>query len=315
VSSAAISEARLRTVGQLVEVLAVEVEEAGDESVLLGANIDSPAVGRRMAASGLEISGWALGSAGRPKAVEVALGGRTLARGIWHRRADLAAAFAEVGGASEAGFELAAEVSSSPEEAELEVAVEVAGMRLPIARMRLRRYWRGELQRERPPLVSIAVLDQGNAEALEETLTSIGRQRHPLTEVLVLRPATANPAFPAPWEEYGIRGVVGPLNGPALRNEGIRQSNGELILFLTAGSTLAPDALPLGVEMLTRKPAASGLVDGDRGGVAAAIYRRSAFEELDGFGEGGSDCDLELAVRAEREGALFAQGVLVPAGG
>ena len=105
------------------------------------------------------------------------------------------------------------------------------------------------------------------------------------------------------WERNGIRDVVGGLNGPALRNEGVRQSNGELILFLAAGAALAPDALPLAVEMLTRRPAASGVVDGDRDSVAAAVYRRSAFEEL------------ELAIRAERLGALFAQGVLVPAGG
>jgi hypothetical protein len=303
-------------VGQLVEVLAVDVDEVGEESALLGANVDSPAVGRRMAASGLEISGWALAASGRPEAVELALDGEVLGRGIWHERADLADAFPQVEGAAEAGFELAADVSLAPAEAELEVAVEVEGTRLPIARLRLRRYWRGELDPARPPLVSIAVLaDAAESEELERTLASVGRQRHPATEVLVLRPATAGPASPPGWEENGIRAVAGGLDGPSLRNEGIRQSNGELILFLAAGSALAPDALQLAVEMLTRKPAASGVVDGDRGGVAAALYRRSAFEELEGFREGGSDCDLDLALRAERRGALFAQGVLVPAGG
>jgi hypothetical protein len=304
-------------VGQLVEVLAVDVDEVGEGSVLLGANVDSPAVGRRMAASGLEVSGWALAASGRPEAVEIALEGDALGRGIWHPREDLAAAFPEVAGATEAGFEVAVDVARAPELAELEVAVEVEGKRLPIARLRLRRYWRGELDPERPPLVSIAILDEAGSEeeALERTLASIGRQRHPATEVLVLRPAIADPAPRPDWEENGIREIVGGLNGPALRNEGIRQSNGELILFLAAGSRLAPDALPLAIEMLVRKPAASAVVDGDRGGVAAAAYRRSAFEELEGFEEGGNDCDLELAVRAERRGALFAPGVLVPVGG
>jgi hypothetical protein len=307
---------RLRSVGQLVEVLAVAVDEVDEESVLLGANVDSPALGRRMAASGLEISGWALASGGRPEAVEIALDGKALAHGIWHPREDLVAAFPEVEGAPEAGFELAADVSGAPERAELEVAVEVEGARLPIARLRLRRYWRGELDPDQPPLISIAVLDEGSdAAALERTLASIRRQRHPATEVLVLRPATASPDSPADWEKSGIRGVIGGLNGPTLRNEGIRQSSGELILFLAAGSLLAPDALSLAIEMLTRQAAASAVVDGDRGGVAAALYRRSAFEELEGFSEGGNDCDLELAIRAERRGALFAQGVLVPGGG
>ncbi|HEV2857206.1 MAG TPA: glycosyltransferase family A protein [Solirubrobacterales bacterium] len=302
--------------GQLVEVLAVDVDEVGADSPLLGANVDSPTAGRRMAASGLEISGWALASSGRPAIVEAALDGEALAQGIWHPREDLATAFPEVEGATAAGFELAADVSRVPEQAELEVAVEVEGARLPIARLRLRRYWRGELEVGRPPLVSIAVLDEGGGgEALERTLASVGQQPHPATEVLVLRPATAEPVSRPAWEENGIREVVAGLNGPALRNEGIRQSNGELILFLAAGSLLAPDALPLAVEMLTRKPAASAVIDGDRGGVAAAVYRRSAFEELEGFDEGGNDCDLALAIRAERRGALFAQGVLVPAGG
>jgi hypothetical protein len=303
-------------VGQLVEVLAVDVDEAGVESVLLGANVDSPAVGRRMAAGAVEVSGWALSASGRPQAVEVSLDGKPLGHGIWHERKDLAEAFPDVTGATEAGFEIACDASRAPEQAELEVAVEVDGTRLPIARLRLRRYWREELTADTPPLVSIAILDEASDEAaLEQTLESLAPQRHPRTEVLVLRPATAEPISRPAWEANGIRDVVCGLNGPALRNEGIRQSNGELILFLAAGSRLTPDALPLAVEMLTRKPAASGVVDGDRGGVAAAVYRRSAFEELEGFGEGGSDCDLELAIRAERLGALFAQGVLVPVGG
>jgi hypothetical protein len=302
-------------VGQLVEVLAVDVDEAGEESPLLAANVDSPVAGRRMAASGLEISGWALAGSGPPDAVEVALGGETLARGIWHRREDLASAFPEVAGAAEAGFEIAVDVARAPERAELEVAVEVEGARLPIGRLQLRRYWRGELDPKRPPLISIAILDKGGDErALERTFSSISRQWHPATEVLVLRPDSEEPASRPAWERNGIRGIAGGPGGPALRNEGVRRSNGELILFLAAGATLSPDALPLAIEMLVRRPAAAGVVDGDHVGVAAAIYRRSAFEELEGFGEGGNDCDLELAIRAERLGALFAQGVLVPAG-
>ncbi len=301
--------------GQLVEVLAVEVDEVGGGSALLGANVDSPTVGRRMAASGLEISGWALAASGRPDAVEVALAGEALGRGVWHPREDLITAFPEVVAGTEPGFEVAIDVARAPEQAELEVAVEVGGARLPIARLRLRRYWRGELG-SGPPLVSLAILDEASDEgALERTLASIGAQRHPATEVLVLRPAIAEPISRPDWEQNGVREVVGGLNGPGLRNEGIRQSSGELVLFLAAGSVLAADALPLAIEMLTRRPAASGVVDGDRGGVSAAIYRRSAFEELEGFGERGGDCDLELAIRAASCGAHFAPGVLVPGGG
>jgi Glycosyl transferase family 2 len=303
-------------VGQLVEVLAVDVDEVGEESALLGANIDSPVLGRRMAASGFELSGWALAGSGRPDAVEVALDGEARGRGIWHPREDLAAAFPDVPGATEAGFEVAVDVAGGPERSDLEVAVEVEGTRMAIARLRLRRYWRGELDSEQPPLVSLAILDQGGEEeALERTLASIRQQRHPATEVLVLRPAFAESVPGLGREQNGVREIVADRDGPALRNEGIRQSSGELIVFLAAGSVLAPDALPLSIEMLTRKPAAVGVVDGDRDTVAAAVYRRSAFEELNGFQGRGDDCDLELATRAERCGALVAQGVLALAGG
>jgi hypothetical protein len=298
-------------VGQLLEVLAVEVDEDVVEASLLGGNVDSPQVGRRMAAGVLEIGGWALAPSGRPEAIEVVLEGKVLARGVWQRRGDLGSAFPDQAEAGESGFEIAVDASRAPVEAELEVSARIDGVAFTFARLRLRRYWRGELTLERTPLVSIVVVDEaGSAEAVERTLSSVGGQRHSATEVLVLRPSTVSTSAPD-WEEQGIREVLAGLNGPAFRNEGVRQSNGELILFLSAGSLLAPDALALAVEMLTRKASAPAVIDGDRGGVAAALYRRSAFEELEGFVDGGSDCDLELAIRAQRYDALFAPGALV----
>jgi hypothetical protein len=302
--------------GQLVEVLVIEVDEDVVEPSPLKANIDSPTAGRRMAATGLEIGGWALAPSGRPNVVEVTLGDEVLARGAWQRRDDLAAAFPGQPEAGAAGFEIAVDVSQAPVEAELEVRAQIEDSPVPFARLRVRRYWRGELAPDRVPLVSIAVVDERSDEdALAGSLASIGSQRHQATEVVVLRTSTAAPSLPAEQEENGIRVVVGGLNGPELRNEAIRQSNGELILFLPAGARLTPDALTLAIEMLTRWPAASAVIDGDHGGVAAALYRRSAFEELEGFGDGGGDCDLELAIRAQRFDALLTPGALVAGGG
>jgi hypothetical protein len=301
-------------VGLLLEVLAVEVDEAVVEEALLGGNLDSPLPGQRVAASALEIGGWALAPSGRPEAIEAALGGKVLARGAWQHRGDLAAAFPEQPEASESGFEIAVDASRYPLEAEIEVRARVEGAAVAFARLRLRRYWRGELTPERTPLVSIVVLDaRAEDDAVARTLVGVGEQRHPATEVLVLRPKAAS--APPGWEEGGIRQVRGGIDGPALRNEGIRASNGELILFLPAGSRPAPDSLALGLEMLSRYPASPAVIDGDRGGIAAALYRRSAFEELEGFVEGGSDCDLELAIRAQRLEALLAPGALVRGGG
>lgn len=303
--------------GELVEVCAVEVDEEVIESRLVGANIDSPAAGRRMAAAGLEVSGWALATAGPPEAIEAVLGNEIVARGAQRSRGDLAAAFPNLAGAERAGFELSANVSGAAEEAdcELEIRARLDNSVVPFAKLRLRRYWRGELRAEIPPLVSLLVIDEApRAGDLVPTLASIGDQRHPLTEVLVLQPPDDGGHSTSSWKEDGIRVVSEVPNGGTLRNEGIRRSNGELILFLPAGRRIAPDGLPLAIEMLTRKPAVSSIVDGDREEVAAAIYRRSAFEELEGFADTRGDCDLELARRAGPYGAVFARGLLAAAG-
>jgi hypothetical protein len=296
--------------GQLVEVIAVEVEAADADSLLLGASVDSPTAGREMAASALEIGGWALGRKGRPDVVEVAIGGEVLAQGAWREREDLALAFPDVGEATRAGFEALVDASTSPAEAELEVRARLGQQMAPFARIRLRRHWREELDPARTALISIVVLGEGTGErAIQSTLQSIGVQHHPLTEVLVLRSATSGLTSPPVWAEDGVRDIAATGNGSALRNEGIRRSNGELILFVEAGSVLAPDALALGVEMLTRKPDAVAVLDGN---VAASLYRRAGFEELEGFLAAADDvCDLELAGRARRYGAFSAPGALV----
>jgi hypothetical protein len=199
---------------------------------------------------------------------------------------------------------------------ELEIRARVGGSTLPFAKVRLRHYWRGELRAEHPPLVSLVVVNEvPQAEDLARTLASIADQRHPLTEVLLLQLSDAGPLSTRGLREDGIRFVSAGPAGVALRNEGVRRSNGELILFLRAGRRIAPNGLSLAVEMLTRKPTASAIIDGDRGEIAAALYRRSAFEELEGFAETPRDCDLELARRAKRYNAVFARGALVAAGG
>jgi hypothetical protein len=247
--------------GRLVEVLAVEAEEVGEEGPLLGASVDTPTAGRRMAAAAIEIGGWALGPAGPPEAIEVVHEGEVLGHGIRQDRGDLEGAFPEVDAAAGAGFAVDLDGSRLPAQAELLVQARVDGEAVPLARLRLRRYWRGALA-EGTPVVSCLVLCEREDEArLERSLESLSRQRHPFTEVLVLDDPSLSPA--------------------ELRGEGIRKSAGDALLVFNAGTTLSPDALTLGLEMLARAPEAGALLDGDESEVAAALYRRSAFEEDD----------------------------------
>lgn len=247
--------------GRLVEVLAVEVEEVGEGGPLLGASVDIPTAGRRMAAAAIEIGGWALTAEGPPEAIEVVHRDEVMGRGIRQERSDLQEAFPEVARATEAGFALDVDGSRLPAQAELVVQARVAGEAVRLARLQLRRYWRGALA-EGIPVVSCLVICEHEDEArLERSLESVARQRHPFTEVLVLR----DPA----------------LDATELRNDGIRRSGGDALLVFNAGTTLSPDALTLGLEMLARAAEAGALLDGDESEVAAALYRRSAFEEED----------------------------------
>jgi hypothetical protein len=278
--------------GQLVEVVAVEVEEIPSE-LLLGASVDTPTAGRRLSAHAVAIGGWALGRKEAAEAVEVTHGGAVLARAaVGQPRADIGDAYPENESAASAGFEVEVETSRLPARAELAVRVAVGGATVPVARLRLRRYWRGEWD-ERPPLVSVILTRDSDEADLEATIRGLEGERYPLTELAVADSAAGE--SPA-----------------ATRNEAIRRSEGELILLLPAGGGLATNAIANGVGRLAAAAAACALIDGELGGgVAAALYRRSAFEELEGFAESaGTGCDRELAGRASEYGALFEPGAL-----
>jgi Glycosyl transferase family 2 len=301
--------------GQLAEVLAVTVEDVPADGPLLGASIDAPMVGRKVAAQAVEIGGWALGGETVPEQVEVVLGGHVIARApVRQPRPDIAKAYPEVAGAASAGFEVVLDASRTPAEVEVEVRARFPAAAISIGTLRLRRCWREESGAGTlPPVSAIVVCDVGDEE-LEQTMRSIADQRCGVIELLIVHPSQLSDSTVEAWQELGVRSVaVAPDGAAALRNEGIRGSNGQLVAFLEAGSTFAPGALRGGVEALERHPEAAGLVDGVAGGdVAGAIYRRSAFEELGGFDDRGErSCDSELARRAAIYDALFEPGVLI----
>jgi hypothetical protein len=304
-------------VGQLVEVLTIAVEEVSADGPLLGANVDAPLPGRRVAAAAVEIGGWALGRTAMPDEIEVALDGMVVARSpVRGSRPDIAAAFPAAAAAAKAGFEVALDASRAQPEAVAEVRARFGSAAVPVATLRLRRCWRGEPSPGESPLVSVVVPSEG-AHGLEQTVRSIGEQRYGPTELLIVHSAGLPDTEVAPWRAKGVRCVAASGRGAALHNEGIRRSNGQLILFVGPGSTLAVGALSHGVEALERRPEAAGLLDAiPDGEVSAAIYRRAAFEELGGFRDAGEgSCDSELARRASaRYDLVFEPGALVTAG-
>src|SRR6476659_4382871 len=174
--------------GQLVEVLAVEAEEVPSE-LLLGASVDTPTAGRRLSAHAVEIGGWALGRGEAVPAIEVAHGEEVLARApVGQPREDIGAAFAEVERAGTAGFELEIEASGLPAEAELGVRAAVGDATVPVARLRLRRYWRGRWEGELP-LLTVVLTGDDAADNREATRDGLAAERYPLTEIVVADPA------------------------------------------------------------------------------------------------------------------------------
>lgn len=304
--------------GQLIEVLAVVNEGAAADGPLLGANIDGPAIGRRVSARPLEIGGWVLGRAAKPDEVEVALEGAVIARAPVHRpRPDIAEAFPETEDAASAGFELILEASRMPAEVEVEVRARLGEVVVPIGSLRLLRRWRdtgdGEL-----PLVAVIVICEAGGGNLDRTIRSLDEQRYGPTEVLIVHSVPLAGADPEALHERGVSCLSLPEGGAAtLRTEALRRSRGQLVAFAQAGRALAPDALERAVEVFAQRPEASGLIDGvGADDVAGAVYRRSAFEELGGFRDSaGRSCDSELARRAATLDALFEPGILIASRG
>jgi hypothetical protein len=280
--------------GQLVEVLSVAVEETAMNSPLLGASIDSPAAGRMIAAGAVEIDGWVLGSGRAATEVQLTVDGETLARApVRQPRPDIAEAFPELEAAAVSGFGLVLDAGGLAPEAEAQVSARIGEQAVPIGTVRLRRRWRDGSPPGGPALVSVVIVPGSAGEdGIGATRASLAVQEG------------APPLEPVIAEHEAEDGVAG-------RNEAIRHSNGEHLLFVEAGKKLIPDAIRQGLAALERHPESAALIDGIEGGeVAAALYRRSAFEELEGFAAGSSP-DEELAGRASAYDALFGPGTLV----
>ncbi|HEU4735678.1 MAG TPA: hypothetical protein VFS48_01470, partial [Solirubrobacterales bacterium] len=217
--------------GQLVEVLAVAVEKAAPNGPLLGANIDAPQAGRRVAAAAVEIGGWALGRTAVADEIEVTLDRAVVARApLGQARPDIAESFPEAAEAASAGFELVLDASRAPAEAEFEVRARVGAEAVPIGSLRLRRSWREATASGEPRLISVVLACQEEGEALGRTIGSLREQRYWPTELLISHPASLDPSSFEAWRELGIRCVASAGPAAALRNEGIRRSNGQLLV-------------------------------------------------------------------------------------
>jgi glycosyltransferase involved in cell wall biosynthesis len=324
--------------GALVEITDVSTRPGPD---LLGAHIDRPLAGGTADAHTVEFSGWAIGNGAPVVAIELATEGRAFRRvPIGLPRPDLEQAYPANPGSGTAGFSIDVSLVGGPPEQTIEVrAVLKDQRRVAIGSIGARSRWREAL--DGAPLVSVIVPCYAQAAYLEEAIESVLAQTYAQVEIVVVDDGSpdnaARLAGRFPWARCVRQANAGLA---AARNAGIRESEGDLLVFLDADDRLLPRALEVGVEELRAHPEAAFAfgryrrVTGDgrplendeqprpdanpysvflrynyAGIPATGIFRRSALEDAGNFDEtlpGAEDYDLGL--RLSRQFAVQPHG-------
>ena len=329
--------------GSLVEIS--EVTLSPERAGLLGCHIDRPRPGALADAHALEVGGWALGNGTAAVAIELASDEEVFRRiPLGLPRPDLVEAFPQSSDAGAAGFEETVSLVGTAPEVEIRVsAVLEDQQRVPVGSIRGRRRWRETLAGP-APLVSVIVPCHGQAPYLEEAIESVLAQTYAQVELIVVDDGSPDNAARVAARFPGVRCVRQPNQGLAgARNTGIRESEGELLVFLDADDRLLPRALEAGVAELRAHPEAAFAfgryrrigADGSRLGddeqprpdadpyavflrynyagiPADGIYRRSALEAAGNFDEGlpGTE-DYDLGLRLAGEFAVRPHGAYV----
>lgn len=320
--------------GALAEITDVSIQPDPD---LLGAHMDRPLAGSSADAHTVEFSGWAIGNGTPVVAIELATEGRAFRRvPIGLPRPDLDEAYPASPGAGTAGFSTDVSLVGGPPEQTIEVrAVLKDQRRLAIGSIKARSRWRESL--DGAPLVSVVIPCYGQAAYLEDAIESVLAQTYAQVEIVVVDDGSPDNAARLAGRFPWVRCVRQPNAGlAAARNTGIRESEGELLVFLDADDRLLPRALEVGVEELRAHPEAAFAfgryrrVAGDgrqlendeqprpeadpyavflrynyAGIPATGVFRRSALEEAGNFDETlpGTE-DYDLGLRLSRQFAV-----------
>ncbi len=321
--------------GALVEIAEVSRVEPLPEE-LRGCFVDEPKPGAVLDAKAVDVIGWAIGSERPAVAVEFSYAGEPFWRAsLRAERPDLAEAFPDRDEAARAGFRTTLNLLSTAAEFEIGVAAVLKGQRrVPIATIRGRHKWRRDRSPAFAELVSVVIPCYQQAQYLGEAIESVLSQTYPHLEIVVVDDGSTDNVAAIASRYPGVRCIREPNSGPAAaRNAGIRNSNGDFLVFLDADDRLLPEGVEAGVRALEARPecaAAIGtyrrttfdnrplnthdqptvherqyeqmLEDNWAGFPARAIYRRSLLEHVRGFDssiDAAADFGFNLAVARE----------------
>ena len=187
-------------------------------------------------------------------------------------------------------------------------------------------------------LASIIIACHNQAHFLHDAIESAVTQTYANREIIVIDDGSTDNTAQVAGQYSAVRYLYQKNAGPsAARNAGVKNSRGEYLVFLDADDRLLPDALNVGLEYLQQHPDcafASGfcrliVADGSvlsqpeqpyvtrdhylemlrRNYIwcpASVIYRRNAFESVDGFNESlGRGEDYDLFLRLTRDYPVF----------
>ncbi|MFL5832850.1 MAG: glycosyltransferase family 2 protein [Solirubrobacterales bacterium] len=321
--------------GALVEIGEVSLVEPTPEG-LLGRFLDEPRPGAVLDAKAVDVIGWALGSEREAVAVEFSYDGKPFWRAsLRSERPDLAETFPQRGEAGRAGFRTTLNLLGTGAEFEVEAAAVLKGQRrVPIGTIRGRHKWRRDHTPAFAELVSVVIPCYQQAQYLGEAIESVLAQTYPHLEVVVVDDGSTDNVGAIASRYPGVRCIREPNSGPAAaRNAGIRNSNGDFLVFLDADDRLLPQGVQAGVQALEARQECAAAIgtyrrtsfdnraidtheqptvnerqyeqmmeDNWAGFPARAIYRRSLLEHVRGFDseiDAAADFGFNLAVARE----------------
>jgi glycosyltransferase involved in cell wall biosynthesis len=232
----------------------VDVTIAEPDPRLLWSSLDLPKPGTRLEGRVLEVAGWALGRDGPVAGIECVVGDLTVRRALNATRPDLAEGFPHVSHAAGAGFLVEVELPRSAA-AVVEVRALVDGPPAAIGVVRAERRWRRSADPALRDLVSVVIPCFDQAHLLGEAIESVLAQSHEDVELVVVDDGSTDNTAAVAGRYDRVRYVRQDNQGlAAARNTGIRETNGDLLVFLDADDVLLAGALEQGVRSLHEHP-------------------------------------------------------------
>jgi glycosyltransferase involved in cell wall biosynthesis len=305
--------------GALLEISDVSLVEPLPAE-LRGRFLDEPKRGAVLDARAVDLLGWVLGEESKAVAVELTLGGSVFWRTpVQIERPDVAEVFPDRAEAGRAGFKATLNLIGADRVVELGVQAVLAGQRrVPLAKIEARRRWRRDRSPEFSQLVSVVIPCAGHAHYLGEAIESVLAQTYPHLEVVVVDDGSPDNASAITSRYAGVRRLQTDGEGVSVaRNAGLRNTNGDFLVFLDADDRLLSDAIEVGLRKLEEHPECAAAIgaylrtshDGKpidthdqpaveeeqyaalmrnnwAGFPGRAIYRRAVFEHVRGFDPG-----------------------------